>query len=105
DLLTFDPNNLITQFGAINGTGGNILPYISGPGSVATTTVTPYARTLLDDANATAAQSTLGLTPGLLGASAPVPSAAGNGMVDEDFNTLTAYGVYTIGGSWANGPT
>lgn len=82
----------------------NQLTYWTGPGAKALTPLTPYARTLLDDANATAMQSTLALTPGLLGESAPVPSAAGNGMANGDFDTLTAYGVYTTSGSWANGP-
>ncbi|MDX0698123.1 tail fiber domain-containing protein [Sinorhizobium medicae] len=55
--------------------------------------------TVLDLLNGT---GTLGPT---FGGSAPAPSEAGVGMVDGNFNTITVPGVYTIAGTWTNGPS
>ncbi|MDX0973526.1 phage tail protein [Sinorhizobium medicae] len=55
-----------------------------------------------------AAVDTLGLLEKLgpvLGGPAPVPSAAGVGLSDGDFNTIVVEGVYTIAGTWSNSPT
>ncbi len=40
----------------------------------------------------------------VFGGPPPVPSVAGVGMSDGDFNTLTFGGIYTTTGAWANGP-
>jgi hypothetical protein len=40
----------------------------------------------------------------VFGGPAPTPSAAEVGLVDGDFNTIIVPGIYTISGSWINGP-
>lgn len=42
----------------------NALPYFTGAGTATTTTLSPYARTLIDDADSAAARSTLGVVIG-----------------------------------------
>ncbi|WP_322884745.1 pyocin knob domain-containing S74 family peptidase [Sinorhizobium medicae] len=41
----------------------------------------------------------------LFGGRAPVPSSAGLGLTDGDFDTLVKPGVFTIAGAFANGPS
>ena len=38
------------------------------------------------------------------GGVSPTPSSAGVGLSDGNFNTITVGGVYTISGTWSNGP-
>ncbi|MDX3929264.1 MAG: pyocin knob domain-containing S74 family peptidase [Shinella sp.] len=40
----------------------------------------------------------------VLGGSIPVPSGAGVGLADGDFNSINIPGVYTIASNWINGP-
>lgn len=47
----------------------------------------------------------LGKLGPVFGGTAPEPASAGVGMANGDFDTVIFPGVYTIAGSWANGPS
>jgi hypothetical protein len=57
---------LDSQLTALSGvtSAADALPYFTGATTAGTTTLTSFARTLLDDANQAAAQATLGVVPG-----------------------------------------
>ncbi|UXT48826.1 hypothetical protein FY136_06050 [Agrobacterium tumefaciens] len=90
---------------------GNWLPWkrmdgdLSGPGAA-------VANNALVGFNGTSGYLTKALTTlealanlgPVAGGIAPEPAAAGVGMANGDFDTLTYPGEYTIGGSWTNGP-
>lgn len=82
----------LTAFGGLT-LAANKSIYATGAGALATYDLTPFARTLLDDANAPAALATIGA----IGRDLPIPS--------NDYNLATTPGIYTGAGSAAvNGP-
>jgi hypothetical protein len=74
------------------------MPYFTGTGTAALATVTPFARTLLDDANNTAARSTLGLVIGtnVQAYDAGLNSIAGLTTAADRMLYTTANDVYAV---------
>ncbi len=77
------------------------LPYFTGVGTSALTDITSKARSLLGNSTTLDMLATLGP---VFGGTAPVPSGAGVGLADGNFNVIAIPGVYTIDGAWTNGP-
>ena len=78
------------------------LPYFNGAGTMALADFRAKGRDIVQSSTTAALLARLGP---IWGGASPVPSDADVSMVDGDFNTINAPGVYTIGGSWSNGPT
>ncbi|RVT75673.1 hypothetical protein EM858_14600 [Agrobacterium sp. CNPSo 2736] len=78
---------------------------VSGPGAAVTSrSIAGFAGTsgqAISQLMVTEALSALGP---VFGGNPPVPSAAGVGLSDGDFDTITVGGLYTTTGSYANGP-
>lgn len=93
---TFGNANL-TAIGTLT-TAADKLPYFTGAGAAATTTITAAARALIDDADATAMRATLGLAYGpLFAASGAVSQSVTSGIATkvtlgtEIFDTAGAF--------------
>jgi hypothetical protein len=99
------------------------LPYFTGAGTMSLATISAFARSIIDEPDVasfmdklgagTKGQDILGATSmanlfsklgPMFGGPAPTPSSAEVGLTDGDFNTIIVPGVYTIAGTWVNGP-
>lgn len=74
----------------------NALPYFTGAGTATTTTLSAYGRTLIDDADAATARSTLGLTIGSDVQGYNANLAAISGQTAAGFYVRTGAGTATI---------
>jgi hypothetical protein len=61
--------------------GADLMPYFTSTSAIATATISSFIRTLLDDADATAARATLGITGASAATDAQIRSATGTGFV------------------------
>jgi hypothetical protein len=110
---------------ALTGLSGSAdkLPYFTGGGTMALATISAFVRSIIDEPDVasfmdklgagTKGQDILGATSmanlfsklgPMFGGPAPTPSSAEVGLTDGDFNTIIVPGIYTIAGSWVNGP-
>jgi hypothetical protein len=86
-------------------TAADKLPYFTGTDTVGTTTFTAFARTILDDADAAAVQTTLGLVIGTnvqaydatLTGLAGLPTAADKGIYATGTDTFGSYDLTSFG--------
>ncbi|RSC31090.1 hypothetical protein EGT36_20585 [Agrobacterium sp. FDAARGOS_525] len=78
---------------------------LSGPGAaVANNALVGFNGTSGYLTKALTTLEALGNLGPVFGGVAPEPAAAGVGMANGDFDTVTFPGIYTIAGSWTNGP-
>ncbi|WP_234836873.1 pyocin knob domain-containing protein [Sinorhizobium meliloti] len=77
--------------------------YFTGPNSGALADIKAKGRDIMSAADMLGLLGKLGPVNG--GFPSPVPSAAGVGLSDGDFNTVTVPGTYAITDSWVNGPS
>lgn len=100
DLLEQLSNGNLSSLSGLT-SAANKLPYFTGAGTSALTDLTSKARGFLAESTTAGMVSKLGP---VFGGLAPVPSGADVGLSDGDFNSIIVAGVYTIAGSWTNGP-
>lgn len=79
------------------------VPYYTGAGAAALADLKAKGRDIIAATDMLSLLTKLGPVNG--GGASPVPSAAGVGLSDGDFNTIIIPGTYTITGSWTNGPS
>jgi Collagen triple helix repeat (20 copies) len=79
-------------------TGANQLPYATGTDTFTQTTLTAFARTLLDDADAATARATLGVTALLPQTTTSTVAVSGAGVLT--FATMAPAGAQVVGVTW-----
>lgn len=103
----------VAAFASLTG-AANRLPYFTGAGALSLATITAFARTLLDDADAAAMQTTLGLVPTTSTSDTTVGRLLrvgdfGVGQLQletaADANTVAATGLSRLTSSSLNGPS
>lgn len=90
----------LAAIAALNSAADKV-PYYTGAGAAALADLTAKGRDIIAASNTL---NLLGKLGPVLGGVAPIPSAAGVGLAEGDFNTVTVGGVYNITGNWLNGP-
>jgi hypothetical protein len=82
-------------------TSANKLAYYTGAGTAALADFRAKGRSVVAAANLSDLLNELGP---VIGGPAPVPSAAGVGLADGNYNAIRVPGAYSIAGNWTNGP-
>lgn len=77
------------------------LPYFTGAGTAALADLKAKGRDIIAAADMVGLLGKLGP---VFGGTPPSPTGAGVGLSDGDFNTIMVPGVYSIAGTWSNGP-
>lgn len=77
------------------------IPVFAGPGAMSLLPAGTRGKVILAAADTPAVLTALGP---VFGGAMPNPAGAGVGLSNGDFDTVTVTGLYTIAGTWSNGP-